>query len=69
MAVEYLTHEEVISETGAKTKAGQIMMLKKNGIAHSIKLNGWPSVTAEAVLRRNRRVEEDQPAWTPRKAG
>ncbi|TLP74737.1 DUF4224 domain-containing protein [Pseudomonas nitroreducens] len=49
MAIEFLTHEEICELTGARTKAGQVRVLKQNGIRHYIKMNGWPAVTVHAV--------------------
>lgn len=66
--LEFLTHAQVCELTGARTKAGQISNLKKNGIRHSIKMNGWPAVTTDAVIATT--PAEAKPAvWTPRKAG
>lgn len=67
-SIEFLSHEEVCQLTGARTKAGQIANLKRNGIRHSIKVNGWPSVTANAVMAVGPAVAEVQ-AWKSRKAG
>jgi len=67
MQIQFLSHADVVELTGAATKAGQITNLKRNGIRHTIKKNGWPSVTTDAVL--SRPANEEAPAWTPRKAG
>lgn len=67
MSIQFLSHEEVCELTGARTKAGQILNLKKNGVRHTIKVNGWPSVTAQAVTAVGM-FEAEKPAWTPRKA-
>ena len=40
MTIQFLSHEEVCELTGARTKAGQILSLKKNGVRHTIKVNG-----------------------------
>ncbi|WP_412548528.1 DUF4224 domain-containing protein [Pseudomonas sp. MWU12-3091] len=40
MNIQFLSHEEVCELTGSRTKAGQILNLKKNWIRHSIKRNG-----------------------------
>ena len=48
MNIQFLSHEEVCELTGARTKAGQILNLKKNGVRHTIKVNGWPSVTVRS---------------------
>ncbi|WP_085599686.1 MULTISPECIES: DUF4224 domain-containing protein [unclassified Pseudomonas] len=66
--IEFLSHEEVCQLTGARNKARQIANLKRNGIRHSIKVNGWPSVTANAVMAFGAAVTEVQ-AWKSRKAG
>ncbi|MNG31079.1 hypothetical protein D3C76_808140 [compost metagenome] len=68
MNIHFLTHEEVCELTGARTKAGQILNLKKNGIRHTIKVNGWPSVTAMAVTAVGMQ-EPEKTEWKPRKAG
>jgi hypothetical protein len=68
MQIQFLTHAEVVELTGAGTKAGQILNLKRNGVRHTIKKTGWPSVTAAAVTATGH-VEAEKPAWTPRKAG
>lgn len=67
MNIQFLSHEEVCELTGARTKAGQILNLKKNGIRHSIKRSGWPAVTALAVTAVGA-YEPEKPVWTPRKA-
>ncbi|GFM89401.1 hypothetical protein PSCICO_48000 [Pseudomonas cichorii] len=69
-AIEFLSHEEVCELTGARTKAGQITILKQNGIRHTIKLSGWPCVIVAAVTgtESSPKVAE-RPTWQPRKAG
>jgi hypothetical protein len=67
-SIEFLSHEEVCQLTGARTKAGQITNLKRNGIRHTIKVNGWPSVTANAVTAVGP-VQPETPSWKSRKAG
>lgn len=66
MPVEFLTHAEVCELTGARTRAGQIRVLAKNGIRHTIKMNGWPCVTAAAVIGSVHQVPVDIPKWSPR---
>ncbi|WP_024643730.1 DUF4224 domain-containing protein [Pseudomonas syringae] len=66
--IEFLSHEEVCQLTGARTKQRQIDNLKRNGIRHTIKVNGWPSVTAGAVTNTGASVPEHA-RWQPRKAG
>lgn len=66
--IHFLSHEDVCTLTGAKTKAGQVLVLKRNGIRHTIKRNGWPcviasSLTGEAV------VIAEKPKWQPRLVG
>ncbi|WP_287832086.1 DUF4224 domain-containing protein [Idiomarina sp.] len=46
---KFLTHEEIIQLTACKTRSGQIAILRKNGIKHIIKNNGWPAVTWQQV--------------------
>lgn len=67
MQIQFLSHDEVKELTGAATKAGQIMNLKRNGIRHTVKANGWPSVTTAAVMAVA--SNEEKPTWSPRKAG
>ncbi|WP_188636886.1 DUF4224 domain-containing protein [Halopseudomonas pertucinogena] len=63
----FLTHEEVCELTGARTKAGQLENLRRNGVRHTIKRNGWPSVTKAAVIQGH--ADQGEPlAWRPRKA-
>ncbi len=68
MSSMFLTHEEVCDLTGARTKAGQIETLKRNGIRHAVKRNGWPSVTTAAIIQ-DQSATQTQPGWKPRKAG
>ncbi|WP_019693686.1 DUF4224 domain-containing protein [Pseudomonas fluorescens] len=66
--IEFLTHEEVCELTGAKTKKAQIQNLKTNGVRHTIKVNGWPCVTAFAVNGQGPVPvveEEERPRWVP----
>ena len=67
MSIQFLSHEEVCELTGARTKAGQILNLKKNGVRHTIKVNGWPSVTAMAVNAVGT-FEAEKLVWKSRKA-
>ena len=53
--------------TGAGTKLGQIRILVKNGIRHTIKASGWPCVPRAAVLG-SQVAQHEKPAWQPRKA-
>jgi len=65
----FLTHDEVSELTGAKTKAGQIHNLRLNGIRHTIKRNGWPSVTRAAVISdtSSSHARAPAPTWAPAK--
>jgi hypothetical protein len=65
--VLFLSHEQVCELTGARTKAGQIAVLKRNGIRHTIKASGWPCVVASA-LTGDPTSTESKPRWAPRKA-
>ncbi len=62
----FLTHDEVCELTDARTKAGQIENLKRNGIRHTIKRSGWPSVTKTAIMSPEVSIN-DKTAWQPRK--
>ncbi|SDS24077.1 protein of unknown function [Halopseudomonas litoralis] len=62
----FLTHEELCDLTGAKQKAGQLANLRQNGIRHTIKKSGWPSVTKAAVEQRPEKAAISE--WKPRKA-
>ncbi|MFJ2357100.1 DUF4224 domain-containing protein [Pseudomonas fluorescens] len=66
--IHFLSHEEVCTPTGAKTKAGQLMVLKRNGIRHTIKRSGWPCVLASA-LTGEPVVAAEKPKWQPRLVG
>ena len=66
--IQFLSHEDVCTLTGAKTKAGQVMVLKRNGIRHTIKRNGWPCVITSALMSEPVTTIEKQ-AWQPRKVG
>lgn len=62
----FLSHDEVCELTAAHTKSGQIQVLKREGIRHTIKRNGWPCVTWYAVIGMT--GQSEQPVWQPRKA-
>lgn len=66
--IQFLSHEEVCTLTGAKTKAGQVLALKRNGIRHTIKRSGWPCVIASA-LNGEVAVKSEKPKWQPRLVG
>lgn len=67
--ITFLTHKEVCEPTGARTKAKQIEVLKKNGIRHTVKANGWPCVITASLLAPATAAKPEQTGWTPRKAG
>ncbi len=62
----FLTHDEVCELTGARTRAGQIENLRRNGVRHTIKRNGWPSVTKAAIISPEVKTKEKS-VWEPRK--
>lgn len=64
----FLTSDEVAELTGSRRKAGQIEALKRNGIRHTIKRNGWPCVAAANVIGIGP-AQAEKPEWAPRKAG
>ncbi|QJI38270.1 DUF4224 domain-containing protein [Pseudomonas sp. ADAK13] len=66
--IHFLSHDEVCTLTGAKTKAGQVQVLKRNGIRHTIKRSGWPCVIASALTGEATGVIE-KPKWQPRLVG
>lgn len=63
----FLSHEEVCELTGAHQKAGQLENLRRNGIRHTIKRNGWPSVTKAAIVQ-GAPDHTEPPVWKPKKA-
>lgn len=65
--IVFLSHEDICTLTGARTKAGQIENLRRNGIRHTIKRTGWPCVTAAAVVDPGTKTKESN-SWQPRKA-
>ncbi|NCE83474.1 DUF4224 domain-containing protein [Pseudomonas sp. Q1] len=64
--IHFLSHEEVCTLTGARTKAGQVQVLKRNGIRHTIKRSGWPCVIASALTGEPVSVQTEKPKWQPR---
>ena len=65
--VEFLTPEQIKELTGAGTKARQIEVLRRNGIRHTIKCNGWPCVTTAAIIQ-DQAAQKEKAGWKPRKA-
>lgn len=68
-SIEFLEHQEVCDLTGARTKAGQVDVLRQNGIRHTIKRNGWPCVTTAALIASNVQQPKEKMSWQPSKAG
>jgi hypothetical protein len=66
--IEFLTNAQVCELTGARTKAGQIAVLARNGIRHIVKRNGWPCVTTAALIGAKEQMKQHS-GWQPRKAG
>ncbi|AZF05668.1 MULTISPECIES: DUF4224 domain-containing protein [unclassified Pseudomonas] len=64
--IQFLSHEDVCELTGAKTKAGQIMVLSRNGIRHTIKRNGWPCVISASLLAGKKDRQPEKAEWQPR---
>jgi hypothetical protein len=67
-SIEFLTHDQVCELTAARTKAGQLTILSKNGIRHTIKRNGWPCVTTAALIDSKQSQSVAPATWHPRKA-
>ncbi|PBQ14870.1 DUF4224 domain-containing protein [Pseudomonas congelans] len=68
--IHFLSHQELCTLTGAKTKARRITVSKRNGIRHTIKRSAWPCViesalTGEAVTT----MTSGKPKWQPRLVG
>ncbi|WP_371916359.1 MULTISPECIES: DUF4224 domain-containing protein [Ectopseudomonas] len=68
-AIQFLSHEQVCELTGAKIRAKQIEVLRRNGIPHTIKANGWPCVIAANLLPVSKVSVEREVTWRSRKAG
>lgn len=70
MKIDFLSHDQVCELTGARQKAGQIAVLVRNGIRHTLKANGWPCVTTLALVSDTKKISEpkEKEAWKPRKA-
>ncbi|MBJ2270415.1 DUF4224 domain-containing protein [Pseudomonas sp. MF6772] len=65
--IQFLSHEDVCELTGAKTKAGQILVLSRNGIRHTIKRNGWPCVISASLLVAKHDRQPEKVEWQPRR--
>ncbi|VVN43811.1 DUF4224 domain-containing protein [Pseudomonas fluorescens] len=68
-SIEFLEHQEVCDLTGARTKAGQVAVLRQNGIRHTIKRNGWPCVTTMALIASNSQQPKEKATWQSNKVG
>ena len=66
--IQFLSHQDVCTLTGAKTKAGQVLVLQRNGIRHTIKRNGWPCVVSAALLTNAADRKPEKVEWQPRQA-
>ncbi|WP_315336267.1 DUF4224 domain-containing protein [Pseudomonas grimontii] len=64
--IQFLSHEDVCELTGARTKAGQIQVLSRNGIRHTIKRNGWPCVISASLLAGPKDRKAEKTEWQPR---
>jgi hypothetical protein len=62
-----LSREEIVELTRAHTRAGQLRMLRANGIRHYVDNDGRPVVTRAAVEGLPDKAQDDQP-WKPNKA-
>lgn len=67
-SIEFLSHDEVCNLTGARTKAGQLTVLRRNGVRHIVKMNGWPCVTTSALIAEQQQVLE-KVTWKSNRAG
>ena len=63
-----LSRDEVAELTGAKTRAGQLRVLRANGIYHVIRADGWPNIPRSAIDGTPRQAQDAAPKWKPRKA-
>ena len=66
MEIHFLSHEDVCELTGARTKAGQIQVLSRNGIRHTIKRNGWPCVISASLMVISKALKPEKAEWQPR---
>ena len=66
MEIHFLSHEDVCELTGARTKAGQIQVLSRNGIRHTIKRNGWPCVISASLMVTSKDLKPEKAEWQPR---
>lgn len=66
-SIEFLEHQEVCVLTDARTRAGQIDVLRQNGIRHTIKRNGWPCVTTMALIASPPQQPKEKVTWQSNK--
>ncbi|AZO82609.1 hypothetical protein BOO88_16685 [Stutzerimonas stutzeri] len=66
-SIEFLEPEEIRVLTDARTRAGQIDVLRQNGIRHTIKRNGWPCVTTMAVIGSLPQQPKEKATWQSNK--
>lgn len=64
----FLTRQEVAELTGARTRAGQVRNLVRNGIRHTINASGWPVVTRTAIEGGAQSAATTTSTWKPNKA-
>lgn len=57
---------QVAEITGAHTKAGQLKVLRSNGLRHWLNAGGWPVVPLSAVD--GIEAHNADPGWKPRKS-
>lgn len=63
-----LSRHETADLTRAKTRAGQVEFLRRNGIRHYIDAHGWPVVLRATVEGPQTQAHDGRPAWKPNKA-
>lgn len=61
-------HGQVAEMTGAHTKAGQIRVLRQNGVRHTLNAAGWPVVPRALVDGTPTKAEAPQ-TWRSNKLG
>lgn len=67
----FLSLDEVKELTGAGTRRTVIANLRRNGIRHTIKADGWPAVAWAAVVGsalETKAANSSLTTWSPRKA-
>jgi hypothetical protein len=66
-SIEFLEPEEICILTDARTREGQIDNLRRNGIRHTIKRNGWPCVTTMALIGSSPQQPKEKVTWQSNK--